>query len=368
MPDESLPALLAQRYLGSALAVRRGENVLIETWNHTLPYAAACVLEARRLGAHPLLVLEDEGAWFRALDTLPTPARWTRMGSHEWSALAESSAYVFFPGPADRPRLLGLPDPVRRSLFPDNAEWHRRAAKARLRVVRSVLGYASDSQAARWGVNGPGWRNQLVQATINPDAKAMAADAKRAAAKLKAGRELRITAPNGTDLTLRLKGRSPSVDDGTVDAGDLAKGQNVTVSPPGAVIVAVDERSAEGMAIANRPSFLPSGRAEAGQWEMRAGRLANFWYTEGQSTFEAAYAKAPKGKDVVSIFSLGINPALAPGTPQVEDQEAGAVSLAIGGNADYGGSNRTPFLSWIVLGEATVAVDGKPLCDRGKIL
>jgi leucyl aminopeptidase (aminopeptidase T) len=368
MPDESLPALLAQRYLGPSLKVRRGENVLIETWNHTLPYAAACVLEARRLGAHPLLVLEDEGAWFRALDTLPTPARWTRTGSHEWAAMTASGAYVFFPGPADRPRLLGLPEPVRRSLFPDNAEWYRRAAKGKLRMLRSVLGYASDSQAARWGVNGPGWRNQLVQATINPDPAAMAADAKRAAAKLVTGKELHITAANGTDLTVRLRGRPPSTDDGTVDAADLAKGHNVTVSPPGAVIVAVDERSAEGTAIANRPSFLPSGRAEAGQWEIRGGRLANFWYSEGQASFEAAYAKAPKGKEVVSIFSLGINPAMAPGTPQVEDQEAGAVCLGIGGNTEYGGSNRCAFLSWIVVGEATVAVDGKPLCDRGKIL
>lgn len=368
MPDESLPALLAQRYLGPSLRLRRGENVLIETWNHTLPYAAACVLEARRLGAHPLLVLEDEGAWFRSLDTLPTPARWTKMGSHEWSAVADSDAYVFFPGPADRPRLLGLPDPVRRSLFPDNPEWHRRATKRKLRMLRSILGYASDSQAARWGVNGPGWRNQLVQATINPDPLAMAADAKRAAAKLRMGKEMRITAPNGSDLTVKLRGRRPRVDDGIVDAPDLALGQNVTVSPPGSVVVAVDERSAEGMAIANRPSFLPSGRAETGQWEMRGGRVTNFWYSEGQAAFEAAYQKAPKGKEVVSLFSLGINPALAPGTPQVEDQEAGAVGLGIGGNADYGGTNRTPFLSWIVLGEATVAVDGKPLCDRGKIL
>ena len=368
MPDESLPALLAQRYLGTALRVRRGENVLIETWNHTLPYAAACVLEARRLGAHPMLVLEDATAWFRALDTLPTPARWTRMGGHEWAANAKTQAYVFFPGPADRPRLLGLPDAVRGSLFPENSLWYSRAEKHRIRMLRSVLGYASDSQAARWGVNGPGWRNQLVQATLNADAPAIAADARRATPKLAKGKELRITASNGTDVRLRLRGRVPFVDDGIVDASDLAKGYNATVAPPGTIVVAVDERSAEGTAIANRPSFTGAGRLEAGQWEVRDGRLRNYWYSEGQDAFDTAYGKASAGKDVVSIFSLGLNPALAPGTPQVEDQEAGAVCLAVGGNRAYGGTNRTPFLSWIIIGEATVAVDGKPLCDRGKIL
>jgi len=368
MPDESLPALLAQRYLGTGLRLRRGENVLIETWNHTLPYATACVLEARRLGAHPLLLLEDESAWFRSLDTLPRPPRWAKMGEHEWAANSKTDAYVFFPGPADRPRLVGLPDPVRRSLFPDNGEWYRRAEKRKVRLLRSMLGYASDSQAARWGVNGPGWRNQLVQATLNVDPIVLMADAKRAAQKLAKGRELRITAPNGTDVKLRLRGRAPVVDDGVIDASDLAHGQNVTMAPPGSVLVAVDEKSAEGTAIANRPSFLGSGRVESGQWELREGRLRNYWYSDGQESFDAAYAKASAGKEIVGLFSLGLNPALAAGTPQVEDQEAGAICLGIGGNQQYGGTNRNPYLSWIIVGEATVAVDGKPLCDRGKIL
>ena len=368
MPDESVPALLAQRYLGDSLHVRRGENVLIETWNHTLPYAAACVVEARRRGARPLLILEEEGAWWRSLDTLPATPRWSKVGDHEWAANARSQAYVFFPGPADRPRLSGLPETVRSGLLSYNSEWYQRARRSKLRMVRSMLGYASDAQAARWGVNGVTWRNQLIQGTIEPDLQALAADARRAAAKLAKGKLLRITAPNGSDLTLKLRGRKPVVDDGTVDVEDLKAGQNATVSPPGTVVVAIDERSAEGTAIANRPSHLPTGRAEAGQWEMHEGHLTSAWFSEGQAGFEAAYHKAPKGHDIVSIFSLGLNPSLAPGTPQVEDQEAGAVSIAVGGNQAYGGTNACPYLAWIVLGEATVAVDGKPLCDRGKIL
>ncbi len=368
MPDESVPALVAQRYLGSSLKLRRGENLIIETWNHTLPYASACVVEARRLGAHPLLILEDENAFWRSVDTLGSGSLWGRAGDHEWAANAKAQAYVFFPGPGDRPRLAGLPEATRRALFPSNAEWYRRSARTKLRMLRSMLGYATDAQAARWGVNGPGWRNQLVRATIEPDPKAIAADAKRAAARLAKGREVRITASNGTDLTLRLRRRAPVVDDGIVDAADLRAGQNVAIGPPGTVAVAVDERSAGGIAIANRPSFLSSGRADSGQWELRDGHLTNHWYTEGQEGFEASYEKAPKGRDVLSIFSLGVNPSLAGGTPQVEDQEAGAVSLGIGGNTAFGGTNRCPFLSWIVVGEATVAVDGEPLCDRGKIL
>lgn len=368
MPDESVPALLAAHYLGAALNVRKGENVLIESWNHTLPIAAACVVEARRRGARPMLLLEDEAAFWRSLDTVEAPARWSRAGEHEWAANARTDAYVFFPGPADRPRFQALPEEVRRGLFASNQEWYRRQAKGKLRMVRSMLGYASDPQAQRWGVNGTTWRNQLIQGTLAPDGKALTADGRRAAAKLASGTELRITAPNGTDLTLRLRHRPPEVDDGVLDAADLKAGHYTTVAPSGGVVVAVDERSASGIAIGNRPSFLRSGRVEGGQWELADGHLTNYWFTEGQPAFDERYQKAGKGRDVLSIFGLGLNPAIAPGTPQVEDQEAGAVSLAIGGNQEYGGSNRSPFLAWIVIGEATVAVDGKPLCDRGKIL
>jgi len=366
--DGTATSALAKALITGALRVKPGENVVIETWNHTLDYARACVVETRRVGAHPLLWLEDEPAYWRSIEEAPAVKGWAKPGEHEWAALERSHAYVFFPGPADRPRLNQQPAKRTEELLAYNGDWYRRAKKARLRGVRSVLGYASDAQAERWGVSGVAWRDQLLRAATEVDLEAIHTDAKRAAQKLKAGSELRITAPNGTDVTLKLRGRTPFVDDGSVTSEDLAIGANMTVSPPGTVLVAVDEKSAEGIAIANRPSYLRPGRVEGGQWEAKGGKVSNIWYTEGQAEFDAAFQAAPKGKDNLSIFSIGLNSALDPGVPQVEDQEAGAVTLGIGGNAAYGGTNKCPFLSWIVIGEATVAVDGKPLCDRGKLL
>jgi leucyl aminopeptidase (aminopeptidase T) len=366
--DEGGPEGVAKALLGGALGVKRGENVTIETWNHTLPYATACVVEARRLGAHPLLHLEDEAAYWRSLESTGSSKQLGKVGSHEWTGLAKTHAYVFFPGPADSPRLNALPAAERVRLLSYNGEWYRRAKAARLRGVRSMLGYATDPRAAQLGVSGASWRAQLVRATVGTNLKTVRSDAQRAAAKLKRGKVLRITAPNGTDVTLKLRGRTPTVDDGVVTADDIKAGNNVTASPPGAVVVAVDEKSAEGVAIANRPTFWRLGRLEGGQWEMHLGHLSNSWYTDGQTTFDEAYQAAPKGKDVVGIFSIGLNPALEAGVPLVEDQEAGAVTLGLGGNSNYGGTNRCPFLTWIVLGEATVAVDGVPLTDRGKLL
>lgn len=367
-PEESAPVALARRLLGPVLHVRRGETVTIDTWNHTLPYASACVIESRQLGANPLLVLEDEAAFWRTVDGGAGGAKRRGAGAHELAALAKTDAYVHFPGPADRGRYRTLPVAARTA--------HERAAAARqevlqrakVRSVRSALGEASEQQAAFWGVSATTWRGQLLKGALEPDLEQIARDGRRARELLRRGKSVRLTAANGTDLTLRLKGRSPVLDDGVVGPDDVAAHHLMTVNPPGNVIVAVEESSAEGIVVGNRPSYLPWGRADGGQWEVHQGHLANAWFTEGHQSFELAYDGAPRGRDVAGLFAVGLNPSLAPGTPQVEDQEAGAVTLAVGGNKGYGGSNSCPFLAWIVVGEATVAVDGRPLVDRGKIL
>ncbi|HYB79044.1 MAG TPA: hypothetical protein VEG66_04705 [Thermoplasmata archaeon] len=369
MPAEEVtPPAVARAIVGRALGVRRGEHVVVASWNHTLAWATACVTEARRLGARALLLLEDEAAFWRSVEGASPPRRWAGVSRPVRAALAHADALVFFPGPADRPRLHALPAHLLSPFVGADDEWLTLARKSRVRAVRCLLGYSSDAQAAHWGVPGAMWRSQLIRGITEVDYGSLRKDGQRAAALLAKGRELRLMATNGTDLRLRLRRRVPWVDDGAFGPADRGRSRPVATSPAGSVVVAVDESSAEGMVVANRPSFLSSGRAEGAQWEVESGRLRNYWYTEGGEAFESEFARAPRGGDTVSLFALGLNPELAPGVPRAEDEEAGTVTVAIGGNSLYGGRNRCRFLSWITVGEATVAVDGTPLCDRGKVL
>jgi len=163
--EETEPLRVAAALLHGSLRLRRGENLLVETWSHCLPYATACVLEARRIGARPLLLLEDEGTYWASVEDAPQVGRWSSPGEHEWAALERTDAFVFFPGPADRPRFRALPERLRGGLESYNSEWYRRARSARLRGVRSILGYASDAQARRWGIGPEEWRRALVRGT-----------------------------------------------------------------------------------------------------------------------------------------------------------------------------------------------------------
>jgi leucyl aminopeptidase (aminopeptidase T) len=367
-PGEPSPPAVARALLGSALRVRRGEHVAVVTWSHTLPWASACVAEGRRLGALPFLVLEDESAFWRSVDLAPATRRWAPPAPAVVAAIERSDALVYFPGPADRARLHALPPDQLTPFLGADDRWLRRTSRAKVRGVRCLLGYASDANAERWGVPAATWRSQLIRGIADSDYAALVRTGRRVAEVLGAGRTLRLTANNGTDLALRLRGRRPWVDDGVVDADDRRRGRTLATSPGGSVIVAVDERSAEGTVVGNRPSFLGSGRVDGAQWELEGGRLRNYWYTEGSPSFEAEFVQAPRGREVVGLFALGLNEAIAPSVPQAEDASVGTVTVAIGGNSLYGGRNPCRYLSWITVGEATVAVDGHPLVDRGKIL
>jgi leucyl aminopeptidase (aminopeptidase T) len=367
-PVDASPPAVARALVGDGLRARHGEQIAILTWSHTLPWATACVAEARRAGARPFLAVEDEATFWRSLDLAPAARRWAGLAPPLAAAVARADAVLFFPGPADRPRLHALPPHQLGPILGAEDEWLSRLRRSRARGIRCLLGYASDAQADHWGVPGAMWRSQLLRAITDVDYARLRGAGERVARLLRRGREVRLTAANGTDFTVRLRGRAPWVDDGAVDSDDRRAGHVLATSPPGLAVVAVDERSARGTIVSNRPSFLPSGRTGGAQWEIEEGRLRNYWYTEGAPGFESEFAAAPRGREVVGLLALGLNDALAPGVPRAEDEEAGTVTVAIGGNTLYGGRNRCRYLAWISVGEATVAVDGHPLVDRGKIL
>jgi len=369
MPTEPMGApTIARALVGGALHLRKGEELIVASWNHTLPWASACVTEARRRGGRASLFLEDEAAFWRSLELAPSTRSWAGVPPGLRTAVQGADALIYFAGPADRPRFHQLPSTQLAPFQGVDEEWQRLCRAGGVRGIRCLLGYASDPQGERWGVPGALWRNQLLRAIAEPELGRIRTVGLRVSRALARGRELHITQANGTDVRMRLRRRSPWVDDGTVDRDDLLRSRPIATAPAGVVVVAVDEKATTGTAFANVPSFLGSGRVEGGQWDLDGGRLQNYWYTGGGEVFDAEFARAPSGREVVGLFALGLNPSLATGVPHAEDAAAGTVTLALGGNDLYGGTNRCRFLSWLTIGEATVAVDGTPLSDRGQVL
>src|SRR5580692_158828 len=149
MPPTMLPSYpepqmrsLARNILRNTLRMKRGENLLIETWNATLPWASSMVVEARILGVRPMLVVEPEEAYWTSVAEA-APANVGQVGSHDWAALKAADAHMYFYGPMDTAREETLPDPVVGRISANDHEWFRLVEKNGVRSARWDLGRTS---------------------------------------------------------------------------------------------------------------------------------------------------------------------------------------------------------------------------------
>ena len=354
---------LARSVLTKNLGVRPGERVTIEAWPHTLPWAVALARETRRLRALPMVVYEDESSYWDSVASGEARVLGSSAG-HEWAALSKTDVYIHMWGPGDRLRLNALPARQAETLIAYNDGWYSTARKAGLRGARLELGRPYPNLADAYGVDREIWTNQVIAATLIGPAEL----ARRAAPVTKAlasGKKLRITHPNGTDLTLGLARRAPRAFVGRPVVGDPQRPFDMLCNlPSGAVRVALDETIAEGTLVANRTCYYDDGVATGARFEFSQGKLLTARFASGAERFEAPFRRGRPGRDRPGWFSVGLNPKLHD-TPQLEDVEAGALTVSVGGNQNLGGKNRSPFFGWAVVAGATLEVDGRILGSIG---
>lgn len=364
-PPEDGPEI-CRNILSQSLHLRRGENLVVESWTHMLPWANLLVLEARKLGIRTTLLYEDEATYWRSVEESKA-ADLGRMPEPELGAIAKADGYVFFWGPEDRPRRAALPSEQGAALTAYNSSWYQAAAKSHLRGCRIELGRATAAAGRLFGVNPATWQAAVLDGS-RVSMKGIARDAARVAGRLRKAKQVRLTHANGTDVSVRLVGRKPTVDDGVVDAEDVRSGNNMTTFPGGAVYVAVDESFIEGRVVANRDvCSTRMGCLAGGRWSFEGHRLASYTFEAGGERFAEVYDAAGPGKDKPGFLSVGFNPSLRE-IPELEEFERGTVLIGVGSNAAFDGKNRTPFQSYLAVAGGHLEVDGKPLVADGEIL
>jgi leucyl aminopeptidase (aminopeptidase T) len=105
----SLERAAARNLVENYLRVKPGENVIVESWTHTLSMSSAMVDEVHRVGGSAFLAYEDDDAWWRALKRKQAKLL-GRLSDPEWAALKAADVYVQFWGPADSARVEKTPE------------------------------------------------------------------------------------------------------------------------------------------------------------------------------------------------------------------------------------------------------------------
>ena len=296
-PPNSRETQLARFVLSKILKVRAGENVVVEGWTHTLPWATAIAREARRMKAFPIVLHEDEASFWDSVDA-NEDSTLGAAPTHEWAMLGKTDVYIHMWGAGDRIRL-------------EHAA--RQAGGKDPRIQHEVVRRRHEGGAPRDPTRGratvPEPRRSLRRGRAEVDGHPRGRHDGRPRAAPRRGRpdhEGAGTRPNGpdrddhgTDLTLGLKHRKASIQTGEVTEKDKTGPFGMlSLVPTGVVQVALDENVADGTFIANRTSYFETGRATGGVFEFKDGKLVGHHYDQGSEFFDDDYKKA--GKDETS--------------------------------------------------------------------
>lgn len=359
-PEEALARIVLDR----CLRIRPGEAVTIETWTHALSWARPFVLETRRRGATPTLVVEDEDAFFRSLPL--SPARGVPMATS--TLVEQSDAYVYLGGPEAFPRLLGLTgSDLEAVITRHDPSWWRAARRVGLRAARLAIAGVTATAASRYSVDLEGWRNEVVRASlIDPERLGRAAE--RLVRRLAVSHRIEIRHGNGTRLTVETEGSPPLVEDGRIDLADRRAGRIWTQVPTGLVAVPLVPGSAEGTWESNRPvydRFAEPSVALGARFSFHRGRLLEIGFDRGGESFAAEYARGGRGRDIVGAITFGLNPAISR-APELGEIALGSLGLLLGDNRPIGGRNRSRFSYLTTLAEADVDLDGQPWLVGGR--
>lgn len=225
--------------------------------------------------------------------------------------------------------------------------------------------------AARKEANGRGVRvATMPQITEDMLHRTMAADygeirrrSRALAEALTAGREVRITSPQGTDVTIGIDERQ-----GLADDGDLTAPGSFGNLPAGEGFIAPVEGKTEGT-IAFDGSVWPIGLLdEPIVVGIEGGFATDFAGPRAQEWLETM---EPYGHAALAVAELGIGTneaAILTGNVLEDEKILGTIHVAFGDNHTFGGTNRVSSHQDGIVKEPTLTIDGQVFVEGGRLL
>jgi leucyl aminopeptidase (aminopeptidase T) len=363
---------LAQQIVNVCLNIRKGENVWIHSWDHTVDIASETALACRRQGAYPFITVRPEDYWINSL--LKTPKKQLEnLPHHEEAALAQTDAFIFMLGPRNLIDWNEIPKRKQELAniwyFESNnylRKWRKIAKQHSIRALGIEYCLATKERSKTLGVNYEEWREVMLAGCL-ANHKKIADRCSQLAKIIKKGHEVHVQTPSGTHLEFKLVNRNPNLGDSIVSSKDASEGV-IKFLPSGFIEVTPDEDSANGTVVFNEPIRVRgTKRIEGLTIEFKNGNIMEYSAQSGIDIFERYLGSAQGDIKKFGFFGLGLNPGLKHGFTQ-DDKVLGGVTIGIGGNKDKGGNNETTENRhwWASTTHATVQVDNETILKNGR--
>jgi leucyl aminopeptidase (aminopeptidase T) len=232
-------------------------------------------------------------------------------------------------------------------------------------VVFATTTYSISHTKARLAATAAGARIASMRGFTETYARAMSVDygllrssGARLAAALTAAETCRITSPAGTDLTLSIKGRSATVDDGNLQEpgcfGNL---------PAGEAYIAPLETIGDGMIVFDCALADYGLLHDPLNVRLAAGRAVEAYGEGADWLLTTLDAGGEHGRSVAEI-GIGTNPnAELCGLVAIDEKVLGTAHVAFGTSASFGGVNQAGVHIDGMVRSPTITLDGVPLLE-----
>jgi leucyl aminopeptidase (aminopeptidase T) len=313
---------VARRVVEDCLGVRDGERFLIVTDTRTSPsLAPALAGQAVALGAEPVIAVMAPRA--RSGEDPPSPIA---------AAMCEADVVL--------------------------------AAASRSCYHTEAKG-AAQARGTRGDFNAPSDESAWIQGAMTADFVAIRETAMRLADALRGGREVRVTSPAGTDVTMSIEGREPK---GWL-TGICREAGQVSALPGGEVSLPPVEGTTSGTVVIERVMTDIGPVAHPIVWTIRDGLVTEI--TGGAEADRLReHVDGVENATNIGELGIGLNP-LARITSDITEskKKLGTAHVAMGDSAGgYGGTVVSDLhLDGIVMAP-TIAVDGRVVATEGRVL
>jgi aminopeptidase len=356
---------IAKRVVNECLQIKPDEQVRIFTWDHTLDYATALAVEVENAGGVSYTALQTNDFYWSYMKEVPE-AQFTRLQKATFSQLDQTDAAIALGGPKD-PSVFPTVSDGRVGKWVDAQKpMGDKFMERKIRTLNLPIGLVTPERAKTYGFDYDNWQRVSTN-SLDVDHSKISALAGKIESRLRNATDIRVTAANGTDLKMKLKGRPVHIHDGIIDKRDIEMGTIFEALPAGAVELAPDETSAQGTILYDQPTALAGKMLSGLKLQFENGRVTNYTATANLNTFKESFENTTGDKDRIANIVIGLNPRSELIGFFTDRYVQGTVSIGIGGNQGIGGTNDSSFGHEETLRKPTLTVDGYKLVDQGRI-
>lgn len=345
-PDEFNIEMLAEKAV-DLLPVKAGQVIWIWASTHSLDLIAALAFHIRERGAFWTLRLVNEQLLERIGHDLPEQYL-SMIPQHELRWMNDIDGIIEVHDHSGH--ILGVEISRRRAMA---SEWIALLDEAARRDLRHITIFnPTPALAQAYQIPLDILRYRYWNA-INIDHTLLDQRQRRISRILSKVSLVHITCPLGTDLSLRIDGR-------TVYQDDLGL-------PRGEVFVAPLEDSANGIAVIEQ-AFVGGRAIPSLQLTFEAGRLVDMQSqdADGTDTLRQLLDVSTGDKDRIAEFAMGLNHGVSNpcGDIRLDEKIYASVHIAIGANQSFGGHNLSNLHLDLVIQHPTVTLDGQVILDQ----